>query len=286
MNTCIGIKVGDANKIYSRGDVMEAEKGKTLRFYKNIMEAVLYSDLIDPVSLEPRMFYEVAAQDAKESSLTAHIMEDRWLFVTDTFGIVGALFDCCRDLEDDPDTMMFDKPPAEADISNLHVFNVGKSSKTYAGSLAIVCNGRKGASLNADVDYGVLISAELTNFRSYGNDTKIIALEESSRITAHGCRNVVINMADDAEITNHGIFSLKLWKNDGGCTFFVTGYDPQAAYPAPVPDKAPAQELTEVPRRLRPVLEQFARKIQAGKRIRGSSRFSLGNFHTLKSLRG
>ena len=65
-------------------------------------------------------------------------------------------------------------------------------------------------------------------------------------------------VADDAEITNHGIFSLKLWKNDGGCTFFVTGYDPQAAYPAPVPDKAPAQELTEVPRRLRPVLEQFA----------------------------
>ena len=75
-------------------------------------------------------------------------------------------------------------------------------------------------------------------------------------------------VADDAEITNHGIFSLKLWKNDGGCTFFVTGYDPQAAYPAPVPDKAPEQELTEVPRRLRPVLEQFARKIQAGKRIR------------------
>ena len=75
-------------------------------------------------------------------------------------------------------------------------------------------------------------------------------------------------VADDAEITNHGIFSLKLWKNDGGCTFFVTDHDPQAAYPAPVPENVPAQELTEVPRRIRQVLEQFVRKIQSGKKIR------------------
>ncbi len=75
-------------------------------------------------------------------------------------------------------------------------------------------------------------------------------------------------VADDAEITGEGIFSLKLWRNDGGCTFFVTSYDPQAAYPMPVPDEASAQELTEVPRRIRPMLEQYARKLLSGKKIR------------------
>lgn len=286
MNTCIGIKVGDAKKAYSRGDVMEAEKGKTLRFYKNITEAVLYSNIIDPVSLEPRMFYEVAASNAKESSMTSHIMEDRWLFILDVLGVVGALFDCCSNIEDDPDTMMCDKPPAEADISNRHVFNVGKSSKTYAGSLAIVCNGRKGASLNADVDRGVLISAELTDFRSYGNDTKVIALNESSRITAHGCRNVLINVADDVEITVLG----------DHCRVYNAGSRVRIVSTGKFTSVASHGDRCEV------YCEAEGGRVltgRAGTRVTfsgrkdwrtfvsgGSSRFSLCNFHTLKSLRG
>lgn len=286
MNSCVGIKVGYTKKTYSRGDVMEAEKGKTLRFYKNVTEAVFYSNLIDPVSLEPGRFYEVAAQDAKESSLTSHIMEDRWLFVTGTFGIIGALFSCCRDIEDDPDTMMCHEPPAEAAISNRHIFNVGKSSRTYAGSLAIVCNGRKGASLNADVDHGVLISAELTNFRSYGNDTKIITLNESSRITAHGCRNVIINAADDVEITVRGDFC-QVYNAGSGVRIVSTG-----KFTSVATHGDDCEVYCEA---------EFGRVLtgRAGTRVTfsdrkgwstfvsgGSSRFSLHNFHTLKSLRG
>ena len=75
-------------------------------------------------------------------------------------------------------------------------------------------------------------------------------------------------VADDAEMTDSGILSLKLWKRDGGCTLFTTAYDPSAAYPMPTP--AESQSLTELPRPLREPLRKMAEAILAGKQIRHS----------------
>ena len=73
-------------------------------------------------------------------------------------------------------------------------------------------------------------------------------------------------VADDAEMTDSGIFSLKLWKRDGGCTVFTLSYDPAAAYPEPSPDEA--QNLTELPRPLRRPFGKIAGEALSGRKIR------------------
>ena len=75
-------------------------------------------------------------------------------------------------------------------------------------------------------------------------------------------------VADDAEMTDSGILSLKLWKRDGGCTLFTAAYDPEAAYPMPLPEES--RILTELPRPLRRPLREMADAILAGKQIRRS----------------
>ncbi len=73
-------------------------------------------------------------------------------------------------------------------------------------------------------------------------------------------------VADDAQITDSGVFSLKLWKRDGGCTVFTSNYDPAAAYPMPVPEEA--HFLTELPRPLRRPFGKIAGEALSGRKIR------------------
>lgn len=77
-------------------------------------------------------------------------------------------------------------------------------------------------------------------------------------------------VADSGEVTSSGIFSLNTWKRDGGCTYFVTKDDPQAAYPLP-PDGAGSMNLTIVPRELQEPMKKLAAEILAGKPVRSDA---------------
>ncbi len=75
-------------------------------------------------------------------------------------------------------------------------------------------------------------------------------------------------VADGAEVTENGIFQLKQWKRDGGCTVFTTGPLPQAAYQAPQPDTALSRELTQLPYPLQKQMAKIVEQILSGRKPR------------------
>lgn len=77
-------------------------------------------------------------------------------------------------------------------------------------------------------------------------------------------------VADGAEVSGNGIFSLNSWKRDGGCTYFVTRYDPRAAWPFPTDPEA-LSKLSAVPRELQEPLRKLAATILEGKTIRNDA---------------
>lgn len=74
-------------------------------------------------------------------------------------------------------------------------------------------------------------------------------------------------VADGADVTENGIFQLRQWKRDGGCTFFTTGYEPQAAYQEPKPDSQLTMELTKIPFAAAPRLKRIAERVISGRKI-------------------
>lgn len=74
-------------------------------------------------------------------------------------------------------------------------------------------------------------------------------------------------VADGAEVSGNGIFSLNSWKRDGGCTCFISRYDPQAAWPYPNAPESLAR-LSVVPRELQAPIRKLAGAVLAGKTIR------------------
>lgn len=77
-------------------------------------------------------------------------------------------------------------------------------------------------------------------------------------------------VADGAEVSESGIFQLKQWKRDGGCTVFTTNTFPQAAFQEPKPDDKLFGELTHLPDSLRQPMAEMASRILSGKTIRKS----------------
>ena len=70
-------------------------------------------------------------------------------------------------------------------------------------------------------------------------------------------------VADGAELTGHGIFQLKQWKRDGGCTLFTTTSSPFPAYYGPEMDAALFRELTHLPDSVSGPLRKMASRLVA-----------------------
>lgn len=78
-------------------------------------------------------------------------------------------------------------------------------------------------------------------------------------------------VADNGEISGGGIFSLSAWRRDGGCTFFVSRYEPEAGWFRPE-NPAEYAALTVLPRELRSGMTALASRILNGKHLRDSEK--------------
>ena len=78
-------------------------------------------------------------------------------------------------------------------------------------------------------------------------------------------------VADNGEVSSGGIFSLSAWRRDGGCTYFVSRYNPEAGWLFPLQPEE-HRILSVLPRELRKPFTSLARDILAGRSLRDSEK--------------